>query len=93
MKNKFQAKFNAGIGLMTNSPLAFGILSGKYEDGIPVGSRAAQRGFEWLKRKVLSEEGRKHQLKLRKLANIAASLHCSLPQLAIGSEYSHLITN
>ena len=76
-----------GVGLISWSPLAGGILSGKYEDGVPVGSRAAQRGFEWLKRKILSEDGRKQQLKIRKLTHLANSLQCSLPQLAIGISF------
>ncbi|KAF6026514.1 KCNAB2 [Bugula neritina] len=44
-----------GLGTMTWSPLACGILTGKYEDGIPVHSRAALKHCMWLKEKILSE--------------------------------------
>ena len=38
-----------GLGLTTWSPLASGLLTGKYLDGIPEGSRAALPGYEWLR--------------------------------------------
>ncbi|CAF0953033.1 unnamed protein product, partial [Didymodactylos carnosus] len=72
-----------GIGTMTWSPLACGLLSGKYDDGVPLHSRAALKGYGWLKDKILNEEGRKQQEKLRELALIASKLDCTLAQLAI----------
>ncbi|XP_041377448.1 voltage-gated potassium channel subunit beta-2-like isoform X2 [Gigantopelta aegis] len=72
-----------GIGTMTWSPLACGILSGKYDDGVPIYSRAALKGYSWLKDKVLGEDGRRQQAKLREIAIIAERLGCSLAQLAI----------
>ncbi|XP_064643295.1 voltage-gated potassium channel subunit beta-2-like isoform X2 [Lineus longissimus] len=72
-----------GIGTMTWSPLACGILTGKYDDGVPIYSRAALKGYSWLKDKILGEEGRRQQAKLREVANIADRLGCSLSQLAI----------
>ncbi|XP_064610710.1 voltage-gated potassium channel subunit beta-2-like isoform X2 [Liolophura sinensis] len=72
-----------GIGTITWSPLACGILSGKYDDGVPIYSRAAMKGYGWLKEKILSEEGRRQQAKLREVALIADKLNCSLSQLAI----------
>ncbi|CAF4889360.1 unnamed protein product, partial [Rotaria magnacalcarata] len=56
------------------SPLACGLLTGKYEDGVPLHSRAAIKGYGWLKEKVLNEEGRKQQDKLRELAILASKL-------------------
>ena len=41
-----------GLGLTIWSPLASGLLSGKYIDGIPEGSRAALPGYEWLKERL-----------------------------------------
>ena len=38
-----------GLGLTTYSPLAWGVLTGKYLNGIPAGSRATVAGFEWLR--------------------------------------------
>ncbi|CAD5118628.1 DgyrCDS7316 [Dimorphilus gyrociliatus] len=74
-----------GLGAMTWSPLACGFLTGKYEDGVPVYSRASQKGYTWLKDRILSEEGRKQQAKLREVQTIAEKIGCSAAQLAIGS--------
>ncbi|KAG7478413.1 hypothetical protein MATL_G00080610 [Megalops atlanticus] len=72
-----------GVGAMTWSPLACGIISGKYDSGVPPYSRASLKGYQWLKDKILSEEGRRQQAKLKELQVIAERLGCTLPQLAI----------
>ncbi|XP_078696326.1 voltage-gated potassium channel subunit beta-2-like isoform X1 [Branchiostoma floridae x Branchiostoma belcheri] len=72
-----------GVGAMTWSPLACGIITGKYDDGVPIYSRAALKGYGWLKDKILSEDGRRQQAKLREVQIIADKLNCTLPQLAI----------
>uniref|UniRef100_F7E6Q1 Voltage-gated potassium channel subunit beta-2 n=1 Tax=Callithrix jacchus TaxID=9483 RepID=F7E6Q1_CALJA len=72
-----------GVGAMTWSPLACGIVSGKYDSGIPPYSRASLKGYQWLKDKILSEEGRRQQAKLKELQALAERLGCTLPQLAI----------
>ncbi|KAI5095735.1 hypothetical protein C0J45_14165, partial [Silurus meridionalis] len=72
-----------GVGAMTWSPLACGIISGKYDSGVPPSSRASLKGYQWLKDKILSEEGRRQQAKLKELQAIAERLGCTLPQLAI----------
>ncbi|XP_041953302.1 voltage-gated potassium channel subunit beta-2 isoform X2 [Alosa sapidissima] len=72
-----------GVGAMTWSPLACGIISGKYDSGVPTYSRASLKGYQWLKDKILSEEGRRQQAKLKELQAIAERLGCTLPQLAI----------
>ena len=69
-----------GLGLTTWSPLASGLLSGKYLDGIPEGSRASLPGYEWL-RQTLSDPSRNEAL--HRLAEIAEELDASLSQLAI----------
>lgn len=69
-----------GLGLTTWSPLASGLLTGKYLDGIPEGSRAALPGYEWL-RKVLTDPDRNRQV--RALAAVADDLGCTLAQLAL----------
>ncbi|MEO1227938.1 MAG: aldo/keto reductase [Myxococcota bacterium] len=69
-----------GLGTTTWSPLASGLLTGKYQKGIPEGSRGALPGYEWLK-KALTNEGA--LAKVDRLAAIARDLGCSLPQLAI----------
>lgn len=40
--------------------------------------------YQWLREKIMSEDGRKQHAKLKELAHIAEKLSCSLPQLAIG---------
>ncbi|XP_031732248.1 voltage-gated potassium channel subunit beta-2-like [Anarrhichthys ocellatus] len=72
-----------GIGAMAWSPLACGILSGKYNNGIPSHSRASLKGHHWMKDKVMSEEGHRQQVKLKELQAVAERLGCTLPQLAI----------
>jgi len=69
-----------GLGLTTWSPLASGLLTGKYLDGIPDGSRATVDGYEWLA-PLITDEAR--NAKVRALVPIAADLGCSLAQLAI----------
>jgi voltage-dependent potassium channel beta subunit len=69
-----------GLGLTTWSPLASGLLTGKYLDGVPEDSRAALPGYEWLRKSLTS--GR-HDEQVRKLAEIASSLDATLAQLAI----------
>lgn len=69
-----------GLGLTTWSPLASGMLSGKYLDGIPEGSRASLPGYEWL-RDAMSDENK--LAKVRNLVPLADELGCSLSQLAI----------
>lgn len=73
-----------GVGAMTWSPLACGIISGKYENGVPESTRASLKCYQWLKDKILSEDGRKQQSKLKDLVPIAERLGCTLPQLAVG---------
>uniref|UniRef100_A0A8C7Y5M7 Voltage-gated potassium channel subunit beta-1 n=1 Tax=Oryzias sinensis TaxID=183150 RepID=A0A8C7Y5M7_9TELE len=73
-----------GVGAMTWSPLACGIITGKYENGIPESSRASMKSYQWLKEKIISEDGRKQQAKLKELNHIAEKLGCTLPQLAVG---------
>ncbi|XP_076120774.1 voltage-gated potassium channel subunit beta-3-like isoform X2 [Alosa pseudoharengus] len=72
-----------GIGAMTWSPLACGLITGKYCDGIPDGSRAAIKGYQWLKDKLQGEEGRRQMAKVKELHLLADKLGCTSAQLAI----------
>uniref|UniRef100_A0A3Q3X9P0 Voltage-gated potassium channel subunit beta-1 n=1 Tax=Mola mola TaxID=94237 RepID=A0A3Q3X9P0_MOLML len=72
-----------GVGVVSWSPLACGIITGKYENGVPESSRASMKPYQWLREKIMSEDGRKQHAKLKELAHIAEKLSCSLPQLAI----------
>jgi len=69
-----------GIGLTTWSPLASGLLTGKYVDGIPDGSRATLPGYEWL-RDILTDPANNE--KARTLVDIAGRIDVTPSQLAI----------
>lgn len=69
-----------GIGTTIWSPLASGLLTGKYLDGIPEGSRGALPGYEWLRGRFTDAETKS---KVRKLKDVADDLGCSLAQLSI----------
>jgi voltage-dependent potassium channel beta subunit len=71
---------NIGMGTTIWSPLASGLLTGKYNDGIPADSRLALEGFEWLKDKTISDD--KLQ-RVRNLGTLAADLGTSLATLSI----------
>ena len=69
-----------GLGTTIWSPLASGLLTGKYLDGIPEDSRANVPGYEWLQRFLTDPERNE---KVRGLQTIADELGCTLAQLAI----------
>ena len=69
-----------GLGLTTWSPLASGLLTGKYLDGVPEGSRGALPGYEWLQG-TLTDPDRND--KVRGLKKVADDLGCTLAQLSI----------
>jgi voltage-dependent potassium channel beta subunit len=69
-----------GYGTTTFSPLASGLLSGKYGKGIPKNSRAALEGYDWLHDHVTDKQ---KLAKVQALDVIAKELNCSLSQLAL----------
>jgi voltage-dependent potassium channel beta subunit len=69
-----------GLGLTTWSPLASGLLTGKYRDGIPAGSRGALESMSWI-REQLQDPAR--NAAVGQLDAIAKALGCTLAQLAI----------
>jgi len=72
------------MGTTIWSPLASGALTGKYLDGIPEGSRATLKGYEWLKKHMIdSERGQARMEKVKKLKPIADELGVSLSKLSI----------
>lgn len=71
---------NVGMGTTIWSPLASGLLSGKYNNGVPEGSRLALENYIWLKERMMQDEKLD---KVRRLAGIAVGLNTSLATLAI----------
>jgi len=69
-----------GLGTTTWSPLASGVLTGKYNDGIPDDSRLATEGYEWLREAVLQND---RLDKVRALTEISEELDCTTAQLAL----------
>ncbi|MBI5507636.1 MAG: aldo/keto reductase [Deltaproteobacteria bacterium] len=72
-----------GLGTTIWSPLASGVLSGKYQDGIPKNSRATLKGYEWLRGNFDGPEAKEKIAKTAALAPIATELGMTLAQLAI----------
>ena len=84
-RHKVESEFaelygSIGLGLTTWSPLASGLLTGKYQKGFPDGSRASLKGYEWLQERWSRED--REEL-VPRLVAIAAELDCSPSQLAI----------
>lgn len=69
-----------GLGLTIWSPLASGLLTGKYNDGIPADSRASLPGYEWLRSRMSDPNVLKV---VRALQPVADDLGCTMSQLAI----------
>ncbi len=69
-----------GLGTTIWSPLASGLLSGKYNKGIPPGTRASLPGYEWIREYILTPQGLE---KVALLQPIAAELGCTMAQLAL----------
>ncbi len=72
-----------GLGTTIWSPLGSGLLSGKYNDGLPDGSRMTLPSYEWLRNIVQGEQAEANLAKVRQLAAVAADLGCTQAQLAI----------
>jgi voltage-dependent potassium channel beta subunit len=84
-RHKVEVEFSqiyktVGLGTTIWSPLASGILTGKYNDGMPESTRLSMDGLEWLKDANLVEEKLE---KVRKLTAFAKELGISMPKLAI----------
>lgn len=68
-----------GIGLTTWSPLYYGILTGKYNDGIPEGSRASLDNMSWIRDRITDDKVEK----VKSLTALANELEITTAQLAI----------
>ncbi len=72
-----------GLGTTIWSPLARGLLTGKYNDGVPSDSRMALQDYAWLRDEVVGEEGRRRIDKVRSLEPLAKEMGCTLAQMAL----------
>jgi voltage-dependent potassium channel beta subunit len=72
-----------GLGTTTWSPLASGVLTGKYAAGIPEGSRVTLPDYGWLKERILSPEGQARIAKAEELKEVADDLGTNRALLAI----------
>ncbi|HDD55984.1 MAG TPA: voltage-dependent potassium channel subunit beta [Chloroflexi bacterium] len=72
-----------GLGTTVWSPLASGLLTGKYNNGIPKDSRANLAGYEWLRSRFTDEKAREQIQKVIQLAEVAKELGCTTAQLAL----------
>ncbi|BCY18075.1 voltage-gated potassium channel [Leptolinea sp. HRD-7] len=82
-----------GLGLTTYSPLFFGILTGKYNEGIPEGSRASLPDMAWIQDHITQ----KNIDRVRQLSDLAEELGMTITQLSIAwilrrKEVSSVIT-
>ena len=87
-RERFEAEYaplyeDLGLGTTIWSPLASGLLTGKYNAGMPKGTRATLKGYEWLRRRFTDETAIANIAKVGELMNIADELGCTMAQLAL----------
>jgi aryl-alcohol dehydrogenase-like predicted oxidoreductase len=73
-----------GLGTTIWSPLASGLLTGKYNDGIPGNSRANVPGYEWLRERFQGPVGQARIATVRRLNKVADEAGISMTHLALG---------
>ncbi|CAN5174851.1 aldo/keto reductase [soil metagenome] len=85
VEKEYVALYNdIGLGTTIWSPLASGLLTGKYNDGIPNDSRLSLEKYSWLKKNLLeSDDGSSKLEKVRQLAAVAEDAGISIPILAL----------
>ena len=72
-----------GLGTTIWSPLASGLLTGKYNAGIPAGTRVTLSGYDWLRERFESQEAQRNIEKVKQLEPVADALGCTTAQLAL----------
>jgi voltage-dependent potassium channel beta subunit len=85
VRRKFEVEYarlfnDYGIGATTWSPLASGLLTGKYNNGIPEGSRGNLPGYEWLRDQLTNQNA---ITKVKQLQGIAAGLGATMAQMSL----------
>ena len=69
-----------GYGSTIFSPMGAGLLTGKYQNGIPADSRGALKGYEWLRDRFTDQEA---LARVKALGDFASEIGISLPHLAV----------
>ena len=72
-----------GLGTTVWSPLASGLLTGKYDEGEVSGTRLQRPGMEWLREAILGPQGERNREIVRRLRPVADELGCTRAQLAL----------
>ena len=84
MEKEYLGLFDSeGMGTTIWSPLASGVLTGKYNSGVPKGSRMSLPDYKFLRDKLESEEGSDRLNKVKRLGKVADKLGVSLAQLSL----------
>ncbi len=84
IENEFLPLYDlTGLGTTIFSPLASGVLTGKYNDGIPANSRLNLPGYEWLKAEWASDAGKEKLVKVGQLAALAKSAGLPIHHMAL----------
>jgi len=79
-----------GLGTTVWSPLASGLLTGKYNDGLPQGSRLTLPQYSWLRDQILHDPSYPDKInKVRCLTEVANDLGCTMAQLALAWAARH----
>lgn len=83
VESDYLTVYPMGLGTTIWSPLASGMLTGKYSEGIPQDSRANLPGYEWIRDRLASEEGRTKLDKVRALSKLAGQVGVPVHHLAL----------
>ena len=75
--------YDMGLGTTIWSPLASGLLTGKYNEGIPQDSRANLPGYEWIRDRLNSADGRDKLEKVKSLAQLAGRVGLPVHHMAL----------
>ena len=75
--------YDIGLGTTIWSPLASGLLTGKYNEGIPQDSRANLPGYEWIRERLTSADGREKLEKVNALAQLAGQVGLPVHHMAL----------
>jgi voltage-dependent potassium channel beta subunit len=78
-----------GLGTTIWSPLASGVLTGKYNNGMPKDSRMNLPGYEWLKERWANDKGRAQLAQVAQLVSLADEIGISITHLALLWCFSH----